>query len=101
MPHVVERCADNKRKGYRPYLVVPEATMERAQAYALAANVSGSVAIVSIEQFVGQNLDEMGSFIPDKTTLELAALLREYNRRVAEVETDPSIQIVIPKNVDT
>jgi len=100
MPPVVERCAANIRQGFRPYLIVPYDTLERARAYALSSELQDSIALVSIEQFVGQNLDEMAAFDPNNTAQELAAVLHEYNRRVAEAETDQSLQIVIPANVD-
>jgi hypothetical protein len=41
----------------------------------------------------------MGEFSEAKTKTEIAAVLTEYNRRVAESENDQSIQIIIPKNV--
>jgi hypothetical protein len=46
------------------------------------------------------DIDELGEFHQIKIKSELAAMLKEYNRRVAEAETDHSIQIVIPKNID-
>jgi Domain of unknown function (DUF4928) len=74
--------------------------VEKAKAYAEAEQIDGKVAIVSVEQFVGQNVDELGEFDRMKTKSEIAAMLKEYNRRVEEAETDHSIQIIIPKNID-
>jgi hypothetical protein len=42
----------------------------------------------------------LGEFDRNKVKPEMAAVLKEYNRRVAEVETDQSIQINIPKHLD-
>ena len=45
-------------------------------------------------------MDERGEFDQMKTRSEPAVILKEYNRRVEEAETDHSIQVVIPKNID-
>ena len=100
MPSHIQRCKENIANGRKPYLIVPLEKVEKAKAYAEAEHIEDKVAIVSIEQFVGQNVDELGEFDRIKTKSEIAALLKEYNRRVAEAETDHSIQIVIPKNID-
>ena len=95
----LNKCGENIRQGRKPYLIVPAKQMSKATAYAEAEKVEGKTAITSIEQFVGQNIDEMGDFAQAKTKAEIAAVLTEYNRRVAEAENDQSIQIIIPKNV--
>jgi hypothetical protein len=98
MPSHIQRCKENIANGRKPYLIVPVEKVEKAKAYAEAEHVESKVAIVSIEQFVGQNIDELGEF--DHVKIKLAEMLREYNDRVADAETDHSIQIVIPKNID-
>jgi len=54
------------------------------------------IAVESIESFVGQNVSEMGMFRTPQLLKKLGHLLREYNRRTAEVETDNSLLIEIP-----
>jgi hypothetical protein len=95
----LNKCGQSIKQGRKPYLIVPAAQISKARAYAEAEKVDDKTAITSIEQFVGQNVDEMGEFGQAKTKTEIAAVLTEYNRRVAEVENDQSIQIIIPKNV--
>lgn len=95
----LERCAENLVQGRQPYLVVPASQVEKARAYAEDKKILGKVAIVAIETFVGQNIDEMGEFQRSKVRPQMAAVLNEYNRRVAEAETDQSIQIRIPKHL--
>jgi len=95
----LNKCGENIKQGRKPYLVVPADQISKAKAYAEAEKVEDKTAIASIEQFVGQNVDEMGEFAQGKTKMEIAAVLKEYNSRVAEVENDQSIQIIIPKNV--
>jgi len=95
----LRKCRENIVQGRKPYMIVPSDQLSKAQNYAEAEKVDGKVAITSIEQFVGQNVDEMGEFAQDKTKAEIAAVLKEYNRRVEETESDQSIQIIVPKNV--
>jgi hypothetical protein len=95
----LQRCAENLVQGRQPYMIVPAAQVAKARAFAEDKKIEGQVAIVAIETFVGQNIDEMGEFHRGKVKPEMAAVLNEYNRRVAEVETDQSIQISIPKHL--
>ena len=95
----LQRCAENLAQGRQPYMVVPAAQVAKARAFAEDKKIECNVAIVAIETFVGQNIDEMGEFHRGKVKLEMAAVLDEYNRRVAEAETDQSIQISIPKHL--
>lgn len=95
----LQRCAENLVQGRQPYMIVPAAQVAKARAFAEDKKIEGRVAIVAIETFVGQNIDEMGEFHRGKVKPEMAAVLNEYNRRVAEVETDQSIQISIPRHL--
>lgn len=95
----LQRCAENLMQGRQPYMIVPAAQLSKARAFAEDKEIEGRVAIVALETFVGQNIDEMGGFRRDKVRPEIAAVLVEYNRRVAEVETDQSIQISIPRHL--
>jgi len=51
---------------------------------------------MSIESFVSQNIEELSDFAGDKVSQNIKLLLEKYNERVAEVETDLSLQIRIP-----
>jgi len=95
----LQRCAENLVQGRRPYMIVPAAQVAKARAFAEDKKIEGKVAIVAIETFVGQNIDEMGEFHRGRVRPQMAAVLNEYNRRVVEVETDQSIQISIPKHL--
>ena len=94
----LQRCAENLMRGRRPYMIVPASEVEKARAYAEDEKILGRVAIVAIESFVGLNIVEMGEFRRDKVKAEIAGLLHEYNRRVAEVEADQSVQISISEH---
>jgi hypothetical protein len=93
----LQRCVENLVQGRQAYMLVPAALVSKARVFAEDKKIEGKVAIVAIETFVGQNIDEMGEFHRDKVKPEMAAVLKEYNRRVVEAETDQSIQISVPK----
>ncbi len=80
-------------------MIVPAAQVAKARAFAEDKKIEGKGAIVAIETFVGQNIDEMGEFHRGKVKPEMTTVLNEYNRRVAEAETDQSIQISTPKHL--
>lgn len=99
--HHVARCAQNLREGLSAFLLVPDVKLNAARALLETENIETRVATESVESFVGQNLSELAEFAPTKFSLKMAALLAEYNQRVASVETDDSLQIVIPASLRT
>jgi len=99
--HHVARCAQNLREGLSAFLLVPDVKLVAARALLETQNIETRVAAESVESFVGQNLSELAEFAPTKFSVKMAALLAEYNRRVAAVETDDSLQIVVPASLRT
>jgi hypothetical protein len=95
----LQRCAENLVQGQQPYMIVPAARVAKARAFAEDKKIEDKVAIVAIETFVGQGIDEMGEFQRSKVKVEIAALLNECNRRMAEAETDQSVHISIPSHL--
>jgi hypothetical protein len=57
-------------------------------------SLSHELAILGIEDFVAQNIEEMAEFKDFERLLR--RLLELYNERVAQAEPDPSLQIEIP-----
>ncbi|KWW98759.1 hypothetical protein LI90_388 [Carbonactinospora thermoautotrophica] len=94
-----ERCQSNLNHNYRPQVLVPEHKVLTAREMASNAGISNSVVILSIEDFVGTNIEEIATFEGDAIRAGLRQLLERYNERVAAVEPDPSLQIEIPKNL--
>jgi hypothetical protein len=78
---------------------VPHARLEAARQMAEQAGLSSKVDIYAIEQFVGQNVEEMGKCTRLGKQNELRRLLETYNRRVDAVETDKAIMIRVPQNL--
>ncbi len=90
------RCAKNLRDGLAAFLIVDETNVDRAR-YALEfERIAGRVAVESVESFVGQNLSELAEFTADRVVRTWGNLLRTYNARVSEVETDGSLLIEVP-----
>lgn len=93
------RCKDNLQNNFRPLVLVPEARVEAARQLAENADIGDRVAVSSIEEFVGNNIEELATFTATQIRSGLRALLERYNQRVQAVEPDPSLQIEIPGNL--
>jgi len=97
---VIARCEENISNGYRPLLLVPQGEeVQGARMLAGHRDLQDLLQVTSIEDFVGCNISEIGQFEQARINTHLAELLRVYNERVDEVETDKSIQIEPPKNL--
>ncbi|NQU41932.1 DUF4928 family protein [bacterium] len=92
------RCKENQVEGLRSYLLVPESCLVGTRQNVVLQSLHRTT-VESIESFVAQNLDEIASFSEGGIRKGIASLLKEYNRRVAEVETDKSLLIQIPANL--
>lgn len=93
------RCKQNLRAGYRPLILVPEDREAAARQLAENAGIDDKVAVNSIEDFVGQNIEEIAGFKDTGIKTGLRKLLERYNERVDIVEPDPSLRIKIPENL--
>lgn len=93
------RCRSNLQAGYRPLVLVPEDREAAARQLADNAGLDEKVYVNSIEDFVGQNIEEIAGFSDTGIKTGLRALLERYNERVQAVESDPSLRIKIPENL--
>lgn len=98
-PGVMERCQRNLNDGIRPQLVVPADRLAAAKELAEQASGEG-IAVLSLEQFVAQNVEELGGYSADGFRDQLAALLVMYNARVDAVELDKSLLIALPPQLE-
>lgn len=96
---VIEKCARNLRDGYRVVVLVIESKVEAARQIAETLEIQPRVGVLSIENFVGQNLEELGEFGKANLAKGIRKLLETYNERVAAVEADRSLLIEIPENL--
>ncbi|MEV4124872.1 DUF4928 family protein [Nocardia sp. NPDC049707] len=93
------RCADNIRQGFRPRVLVPKDQLGRAEVHAEDAGIANKVAIQSIEDFIGTNIEEVASFRQDHVRTELRRLLDLYNHRIETAEADLSLKVEIPEHL--
>lgn len=93
------RCRNNLQNNFRPLVLVPELRVEAARQLADNAGIGDRVAVSSVEEFVGTNIEELATFTSQGIRSGLRALLERYNQRVEAVESDPSLRIEIPGNL--
>ena len=90
-----DKCARNLSDGFRTFLLVPDRILAGARQNAdLQAN--GRISVEAIESFVSQNIEELSDFSGSRVSANIKLLIHMYNERIAEVETDLSLQIRIP-----
>ena len=90
-----DKCMRNLADGFRVFLLVPDDALAGSR-YSALQDTDGQVSVESIESFVSQNIEELSEFSGEKVVCNIKRLLDQYNERVAEVETDLSLQIRIP-----
>ena len=96
----VEKCRRNLNDGFRANLLGPgRSTSGGATNGGLLLNLSESVGVLSLEGFVGQNIEEMGKFSKASVAAQLRRVLEAYNQRVEAVSTNRALLIEIPANL--
>ncbi|MFK4150413.1 DUF4928 family protein [Streptomyces fungicidicus] len=94
-----DRCAHNLREGFRPRVLVPEDAVAAAIQIARLSGLENKVAIQSIEDFIGTNIEETAGFAKGGIRSKLRELLELYNQRIEKAESDMSLKIEIPANL--
>ena len=94
-----EKCGRNLSNGYRVFLLVPDDKLPGARQI-IMDEIGEGVSVESIQSFVSQNIEELSEFAGDKVAKSIRSLLKKYNERVDEVETDLSLQIEIPASLE-
>ena len=94
-----EKCKRNLADGLRVFLLVPDSVLAGTRQN-VDMETGGRVSVESIESFVSQNIEELSDFAADKLSQNIRLLLEKYSDRVAEVETDLSLQIRIPSALE-
>jgi hypothetical protein len=93
------RCQDNLNNHFRPRVLVPSDQLGRATTYAQDAGIDKLVAIQSIEDFIGTNIEETAGFSQAEIKKRLRDLVEIYNERIEVAEADMSLKIEIPNNL--
>jgi len=89
----VERCRQNVQEGVHPVLLLPRKYVARASVFAELAGIQGRISVLSIEDFLTQNIIELSTEEEQDFFSVLRSIIEEYNRRLEEVETDMSLKI--------
>lgn len=99
MPAHYDKCRANVQAGYDAYLLVPDRLMVGARQNTEGL-LPGRISVQSLEAFISQNLEELSHFARPERTAGFRALLQTYNTRVDAIETDKSLLIEIPHNLN-
>jgi hypothetical protein len=91
----LQKCKENAAANRVPVLIVPAGKVEKARVYAGDEGMDNRVTILSIEDFVAQNVIEISSEYDVGVFEIMKAIIDEYNRRVMEIEKDVSLVIQI------
>jgi hypothetical protein len=98
MPAVFEKCKHNITQGYKPFLLVPDNKLIGTRQNAEQISEQ-QISVESIESFVSQNIDEISVFQKVNLNARVKELIKIYNLRVDAVETDKSLMIELPSNL--
>lgn len=96
MEKLMDRCKDNIISGIRPTLVVPEARVSAARQLAEVAGIGDQISVTEAETFIGTNIEEIAAYDTDGIKKRLAQLIRRFNARITNVESDASLQVEEP-----
>lgn len=94
---LVARASENIAQGYRPVVLVPHDKMQFASGLFASEGMGNRVGTQSIESFVGTNVEEMGGYDAKGIRLEIAHLVRRYNMRIKDCESDKSLMLIEPE----
>lgn len=92
---VMVQCQKNLDQGRHPILITVAERTAAASTLAGDVGIADRIEILDIEQFVVLNLYEWRRFETADRRETASRLISEYNRIVDEVETDPSLRIVL------
>jgi hypothetical protein len=92
---VIQKCAANIRAGLHPILLVPADQENKARILAQDEGIDKEFSIISIEIFVTLNIIELATDEDKDFFGVLKEIVEIYNRRLAAVESDLSLQIQV------
>ncbi|MCX6029363.1 MAG: DUF4928 family protein [Chloroflexi bacterium] len=92
---VIQKCADNIRAGLYPILLVPAEQENKARILAQDEGIDKEFSIISMETFVALNIIELATDENKDFFGVLKEIVEIYNRRLAAVESDLSLQIQV------
>ncbi len=100
MQALYDKCKHNIAQGLKPFILVPDNRVVGARQNAEQIGEQ-KISVESIESFVSQNINELSGFNKNRLPHSFRDLVVIYNQRVDEVETDKSLMIELPSNLDS
>ena len=92
---VIQKCAQNIRGGLHPVLLVPAEQENKARILSQDEGIDKQLSLISIEAFIALNIIELATDENKDFFDVLEEIVEIYNKRLAEVETDLSLQIQV------
>lgn len=92
---VLQKCAQNIKAGLLPLLLIPREQENKARILAQDEGIDKDLTIIAIEDFVALNIIELATEENKDFFSVLKEILKLYNERLAEVETDLSLRIEV------
>ncbi len=93
--NVLQKCAENLKVGLYPILLTPREQENKARILAQDEGIDRELTVISIEDFVALNIIEVATEENKDFFSVLKEIVAIYNKRLAEVETDLSLQIEV------
>lgn len=93
MEKLINRCIKNRSEGYRPVILTLEGKVQAAKQMAENVNMLDQISVQSVESFIGTNIEEIAVYDGDKIRQSIARLIRTYNDRIDNIESDKSLMI--------
>lgn len=90
---VISKCRANVDAGGHAVLLVPGNQVDRAKLYAEDEGLGDQLSVFAIEDFLGANVIEMAAGGRAEFVKVLRGIIKAYNRRIEEAETDKSLKI--------
>lgn len=99
MEKLIQRCISNKKSGFRPVILTVRSRIDAAyQMIDIAdSSMSDRVLVSSSEDFIGLLVEEMSIFDGKSIRSNIARLIRLYNNRIDQIETDKSLMLKEPR----
>lgn len=93
---VIDKCKANIGAGLHPVLLAPRGEpVEKARHLAEDKGVADRITIIAIEDFLALNIIEMSTGEQQAFVGVLKDIIKKYNTRLEEVETDMSLKIEV------
>ena len=96
---LLAKCQANIEQGFRPFILTPENRIGTVRSLADNIGIEDRITARELEEFVSGKVDDIAEYSEAETRRILRLLFDTYNRRVSQIEIDPSLLLEIPENL--